>query len=265
MPLFKPSRRSSSTGAAQKADTKSGSSSAPTKGNSSKSKPQTSGDGILEAGARVVIGGLNGAKELNGKVAVVFSYDASTGRYVIELEDGGGVGQKKVKAENLTSKGNSTGVVAARARAAAAASAQAAGAGTAATRASNAPRPRSTSRAAGTPSTSSPRQQSTGIKFSAGTQVSLFGLSKAPELNGKSAVVQRFDKATERYIVKLQSNGCEKSLRPENLKAVEADKASRDRKFDAIDADLHDQLDMGDEAEGAMTRLSFLPTAPGLG
>ena len=46
-------------------------------------------------------------------MAVVFAFDQATGRYVVELESGGG-GRKSVRPENLTAKGAATGVVAAR-------------------------------------------------------------------------------------------------------------------------------------------------------
>mmetsp|Transcript_18789 Transcript_18789/g.47112 ORF Transcript_18789/g.47112 Transcript_18789/m.47112 type:complete len:204 (+) Transcript_18789:45-656(+) len=79
-------------------------------------EPATPSD--LEPGTRVVISGLQNARELNGRSAIVFSFEHSRGRYIVELEDGGG--QKGVRPQNLTSKGEATGAVAAKARAASA-------------------------------------------------------------------------------------------------------------------------------------------------
>lgn len=245
MSYFKPSRRSSSTSSRAKAT-------------SGPPKPQTSSEEGFDIGARVLIGGLNGAKELNGKVAVVFGYDYSADRYIVELENGAAGVQKKIRACNLVSKGNSTGAVAARARMAAAGAASAPNSGKSS--ASAGPRPPSVSRNSAARSTPPQAQQSKSTKFGPGMKVTISGLSKAPELNGKSGTVQRFDTSAGRYIVRVDGSGLEKSLRPDNLMVQTA----RDQKFDAIDADLHDQLDMEDEAQGSMTRLKFIPAAPGL-
>jgi len=267
MSFFK-SRRSSSKGSTAKASTGSAA-----KANTGQSKPQASSNEGFEIGARVLIGGLNGAIELNGQVAVVFGYDASAGRYIVELENGCPGVQKRVRAENLVSKGNSTGAVAARARmaAAAASGAKAAPPSSAKSFASAPPRPPSVghtaSRNSGAQSTPPQPQQSDSMKFRPGMKVTISGLSKAPELNGKSGTIQRFDAAAGRYVVKVDGSGSEKSLRPDNLTAMtaqKAERAERDQKFDAIDADLHDQLEMGEEAKGAMTRLKLIPDKPGL-
>merc|ERR1712039_646321 len=51
---------------------------------------------LLEEGFKIGfharVGGLNGAKELNGQVGVIFGYDKEAGRYVLEFEASG---QKK--------------------------------------------------------------------------------------------------------------------------------------------------------------------------
>lgn len=133
-----------------------------------------------------MIGGLK-APELNGKIAVVFGFDESSGRYVIELETGFG-GQKAVRPENLTARGSATGVVAARARAASAMKASA----------ENVPQSRSCSSA-------------------------------------------------------------------DASKASAVGVAARDKKFDALDADLHVQLEeIEDPAEGPMARLPTMHAGLGL-
>lgn len=53
--------------------------------------------------------------------------------------------------------------------------------------------------------------------FAVGTRVQLHGLVGASSLNGRIASVKRFDASTGRYIVQLDGNGGEKSLKPENL------------------------------------------------
>jgi len=236
---------------------------------------------VLAVGDRVVIGGLNGAVELNGKVAVVFGIDSEAGRYIVELENGGL--QKKVRRENLTPTGTATGVLAARARAAAAAKAFAASSGAAAAAAANfaassgsstaftgeaaqtpvRTRATGTSASSGTP----PRvpERSSG-QFPQGTRVFIGGLSQAPELNGKPAIVRGFDDSTGRYIVELQDGGMKKSLKPSNLsKFSEASMAARDRKFSALDAELQGQMEDERLTEAPMARLSTMPTVPGLG
>merc|ERR1712029_847087 len=70
--------------------------------------------GALIPGDRVRVGGLNGAIELNGQVAVVFKEDKPSGRYLVEFENG--AGQKMLKKDNLVPLGNSTGALAAKAR-----------------------------------------------------------------------------------------------------------------------------------------------------
>lgn len=54
--------------------------------------------------------------------------------------------------------------------------------------------------------------------FAPGSRVTLQNLRSAPELNGKSATVLRFDAACGRYVVDLDGDGGQKSLRAENLK-----------------------------------------------
>merc|ERR1712039_536630 len=80
-------------------------------------QPSRNGGGSADAhdvGDRVRVGGLNGAVELNGKCAVVFSYDKQSGRYLVEFENG--AGQRKLKLENLTAMGTSNGALSAKAR-----------------------------------------------------------------------------------------------------------------------------------------------------
>eukprot|EP00928_Gymnodinium_smaydae_P056622 TRINITY_DN39987_c0_g1_i1.p1 TRINITY_DN39987_c0_g1~~TRINITY_DN39987_c0_g1_i1.p1 ORF type:complete len:242 (-),score=35.99 TRINITY_DN39987_c0_g1_i1:386-1084(-) len=71
-------------------------------------------DAKFDVGDRVRVGGLNGALELNGQLAVVFGYDKATCRYIVEFENG--AGQKKLKENNLTGQGVATGALAAKAR-----------------------------------------------------------------------------------------------------------------------------------------------------
>jgi len=54
-------------------------------------------------------------------------------------------------------------------------------------------------------------------RFAVAAHVTLQGLRGAPELNGRTARVMRFDAAAARYIVELDAGGGQKSLRPENL------------------------------------------------
>lgn len=70
--------------------------------------------GDFTVGERVRVGGLNGALDLNGQIAVVFAQDKATGRYLVEFENG--QGQKRLQGKNLTSMGVATGAVAAKAR-----------------------------------------------------------------------------------------------------------------------------------------------------
>jgi len=67
----------------------------------------------FKIGFQVRVGGLNGAKELNGQVGVIFGYDKEAGRYVLEFESGG---QKKIKKDNLTPMHVCTGALSAKAR-----------------------------------------------------------------------------------------------------------------------------------------------------
>merc|ERR1711957_1100544 len=66
-----------------------------------------------QIGQQVRIGGLNGAKELNGTVGVIFGYDKEAGRHVLEFE---GSGQKKIKKDNMTPLNVSSGALSAKAR-----------------------------------------------------------------------------------------------------------------------------------------------------
>merc|ERR1712232_1414171 len=50
--------------------------------------------GDFNIGDRVRIGGLNGAKDLNGQIGVIFGMDKESGRYIVEFENG--AGQKKL-------------------------------------------------------------------------------------------------------------------------------------------------------------------------
>jgi hypothetical protein len=64
-------------------------------------------------GFHVRVGGLNGAKELNGKVGVIFGYDKEVQRYVLEFE---GLGQRKIKKENMVPMNVSSGFLSSKAR-----------------------------------------------------------------------------------------------------------------------------------------------------
>lgn len=67
----------------------------------------------FKIGFQVRVGGLNGAKELNGKVGVIFGYDKDAERYVLEFDAGS---QKKIKKENLVPLNVCTGALSAKAR-----------------------------------------------------------------------------------------------------------------------------------------------------
>lgn len=67
----------------------------------------------FKIGYQVRVGGLNGAKELNGQVAVIFGYDKDAGRYVLEF-DGGGI--KKIKKDNMVPINVCSGALSAKAR-----------------------------------------------------------------------------------------------------------------------------------------------------
>lgn len=64
-------------------------------------------------GQHVRVGGLNGAKDLNGKVGVIFGYDQEAQRYVLEFEASG---QKKIKKDNMAPMNVSSGPLSAKAR-----------------------------------------------------------------------------------------------------------------------------------------------------
>lgn len=68
----------------------------------------------FKIGYQVRVGGLNGAKELNGQTAVIFGYDKEAGRYVLEFDGGGG--QKKIKKDNMVPMNVSSGALSAKAR-----------------------------------------------------------------------------------------------------------------------------------------------------
>lgn len=206
----------------------------------------------------MLIGGLDKAVELNGKVAVVFGFDQSAGRYIVELENGGG--QKRVRIENLTSKGSAVGVLAARARAAATSM----NAAPSPVRSPSTP-PAASRSHAGVAATLPKPAQRPGNQFLAGTRVLVDGLKNAPDLNGKSAIIRDFDSSSGRYVVEFEG-GTQKSLRPDNLmsKAKTTQAVSRDTKFDAMDDELHRQLDKSSEREGPMAGLPRFRSIPGL-
>jgi len=77
-------------------------------------KPDSIKVGDFNIGDRVRIGGLNGAKDLNGQLGVIFGMDKESGRYIVEFENG--AGQKKLRRDNLTAMGTATGAIAAKAR-----------------------------------------------------------------------------------------------------------------------------------------------------
>lgn len=72
---------------------------------------------LQEDGFRIAqhvrVGGLNGAKELNGKVGVIFGFDKEAQRYILEFEASG---QKKIKKDNCVPINVSSGPLSAKAR-----------------------------------------------------------------------------------------------------------------------------------------------------
>mmetsp|Transcript_43645 Transcript_43645/g.120798 ORF Transcript_43645/g.120798 Transcript_43645/m.120798 type:complete len:431 (+) Transcript_43645:61-1353(+) len=62
--------------------------------------------------------------------------------------------------------------------------------------------------------------------FAAGSRVTIAGLRGAPELNGRTARVCRFDPTTGRYVVELDGAGGQKSIRMDNLTACSVGSAS---------------------------------------
>jgi hypothetical protein len=72
---------------------------------------------LLEEGFQIAqhvrVGGLNGAKELNGQIGVIFGYDKETQRYILEFEASG---QKKIKKENMVPMNVCSGFLSAKAR-----------------------------------------------------------------------------------------------------------------------------------------------------
>jgi len=144
----------------------------------------------LSDGARVQIRNLTGAKELNGKFAKVSSFNETTGRYIVCLEEDVRI-QKSLKPDNLRSVGPE--LAAAKSKAA-------------------------------------PPKPSASAAYAEGTRVvidNLTGKDKyeigATDLDGKVAVIKSFDKDSGRYSVELEDQkGIEyKKLRPVCLTPVD--------------------------------------------
>lgn len=58
------------------------------------------------------------------------------------------------------------------------------------------------------------------VLFAGGTKVTISGLRGAPELNGRTATVLRYDRPAGRYVVDIDWDGGQKSLKADNLTAV---------------------------------------------
>lgn len=134
-------------------------------------EPKQPKPGFFPEGTRVVISGLSGAKELNGKEGNIVCKDASTGRYTVNVDD---VGQKNLKPENLAKVAKVT---------------------------STEEKPKF---APGAP----PELQETG--FQVGDQVRVGGLNGAKDLNGKVGVIFGYDKEAGRYILEFEGDGQKK-------------------------------------------------------
>merc|ERR1712139_146614 len=76
------------------------------------SPPELREEGF-QVGDQVRVGGLNGAKDLNGKVGVIFGYDKEAGRYILEFEASG---QKKIQKTNMVPMNVCSGFLSAKAR-----------------------------------------------------------------------------------------------------------------------------------------------------
>eukprot|EP00930_Biecheleria_cincta_P030766 TRINITY_DN21324_c0_g1_i1.p1 TRINITY_DN21324_c0_g1~~TRINITY_DN21324_c0_g1_i1.p1 ORF type:complete len:342 (-),score=80.18 TRINITY_DN21324_c0_g1_i1:66-1016(-) len=72
---------------------------------------------------------------------------------------------------------------------------------------------------------SSPSQGATS-SLPIGSQVRIQGLQAAPELNGRTARVLRFEASSSRYVVELEGDGQQKSLRRESLVQVASSSSS---------------------------------------
>jgi len=129
--------------------------------------------GFFAAGTRVVISGLKGAPELNGKEGNVVSKDASSGRYTVNVDD---VGDKNLKPENLSKVAKVTAPAA----------------------------EKKPSFAPGAPK----ELQEEG--FQVGDQVRVGGLNGAKDLNGKVGVIFGFDKNAGRYVLEFEGDGQKK-------------------------------------------------------
>jgi len=68
----------------------------------------------FKTGSRVRVGGLNGSTQLNGQLAVIFDFDKSTAKYLVEFENG--QGRRLLQGSRLTDMGVATGALAAKAR-----------------------------------------------------------------------------------------------------------------------------------------------------
>mmetsp|Transcript_108347 Transcript_108347/g.170894 ORF Transcript_108347/g.170894 Transcript_108347/m.170894 type:complete len:226 (+) Transcript_108347:94-771(+) len=174
---------------------------------SSNSRPSGAGE-VLSPGTRVRIEGLTGAVELNGKVAVVCNLNESTGRYVVEIQDGGG--QKSLKKENLIVQNAPTVV---------STSGKKSGVQNTPTVVSTSAK-KSGSKKTETSAASGHSASGNSGDFTLGDRVRVGGLNGAIDLNGKLAVVFGVDKPTGRYIVEFENGAGQRKLKADNLTAM---------------------------------------------
>mmetsp|Transcript_103396 Transcript_103396/g.183684 ORF Transcript_103396/g.183684 Transcript_103396/m.183684 type:complete len:236 (+) Transcript_103396:54-761(+) len=167
-------------------------------------QPQSE-DTAFAVGQRVQIGGLNGAKELNGQFAQVVKFDDSAGRYIVELESDGA--QKSLKGANLTAaSGSKSGSSATTAASSGAAERE---------RSKEKPKP------AAPPKTGGPPKDHD-WQFKIGERVRAGGLNGAKELNGQLACVFGFDRPKQRYTVEFENGQGQRQLKADNLTSMGA-------------------------------------------
>jgi len=150
----------------------------------------STGATALPEGTRVEITNLTGAKELNGKVALVHSFNDATGRYIVCLE-GDGTTQKSLKPANLRHLRQAL----------------------AAAKAKAAPAKR------GAP-TNLPQGAKVLIENLTGKDFFEIG---ATDMNGQIALVCSFDSEKGRYFVELEDEqgGIQYKVKPENLSPMD--------------------------------------------
>mmetsp|Transcript_12478 Transcript_12478/g.29284 ORF Transcript_12478/g.29284 Transcript_12478/m.29284 type:complete len:235 (-) Transcript_12478:132-836(-) len=79
--------------------------------------------------------------------------------------------------------------------------------------------------------------QSSGPRLCAGERVSIQGLNGAVELNGKAGLVVRLDDSSGRYVVELECDGSQKSLKAVNLTAIDSASSSVKRTTGGVTSD----------------------------